>query len=81
MVDTYAEISLLYEDEKMTKRLDDSLYQVKVKEYFKNKGLQQRDFYEQTEELVKDVQAWRLFIRDVSTAIDSIKILKSGRQG
>ncbi|MFA6468100.1 MAG: hypothetical protein WCW35_04320 [Bacteroidota bacterium] len=72
-VNTYAELTLLYEKEKMEKKETDSLYQVKVQEFFLQKGLKQEEFKKQTEELSRDAQIWRFFIQDVSAAIDSIK--------
>lgn len=70
---TYAELTLLYEKEKMTNKLVDSLYQVKVKEFFEKKGLQQNDFKKEIDELSEDNAVWKMFIQDVTAAMDSLK--------
>ncbi|MBP6671723.1 MAG: hypothetical protein KA247_01175, partial [Bacteroidetes bacterium] len=39
VVTTYAQLTLLYEKEKMVGKVSDSLYQIKVKDFFKAKGI------------------------------------------
>ena len=73
LVVTYAELTLLYEKEKMSNKVTDSLYQVKVKEFFVKKGLEQDEFKKEIEELSQKYEAWKMFIRDVTTAMDSVK--------
>ena len=73
LVVTYAELTLLYEKEKMNDKVTDSLYQVKVKEFFEKKGLQQDEFKKEIEELSQKNEVWKMFIRDVTTAMDSLK--------
>lgn len=77
MVNTYAELTLLYEKEKMENKQTDSSYQVIVKEFFKKKGLQQEVFKEQVNELSKNSEVWKLFIQDVSSTMDSLKIINN----
>ncbi|MFA6457138.1 MAG: hypothetical protein WCW40_09990 [Bacteroidota bacterium] len=75
-MNTYAELTLLYEKEKMDKKETDSLYQIKVQEFFQRKGLNQEEFKKQAEELSRNAQVWKFFIQDVSSAIDSIKTIR-----
>ena len=51
LVVTYAELTLFYEKEKMTNKVVDSLYQIKVKDFFIQKGLEQKIFKEVVDEL------------------------------
>lgn len=73
---TYAELTLLYERQKMEKKETDSAYQVTVHQFFEQKGLKQDDFKKAAEELSQNPQVWKLFIGDVATAVDSLKNLK-----
>jgi hypothetical protein len=73
LVLTYAELTLLYEKEKMTHRLTDSLYQIKVTEFFSGKGLEQHTFKKTIDKMTEYPQVWKLFIQDVTTAMDSIR--------
>ncbi|MEW5798664.1 MAG: hypothetical protein AB1728_06625 [Bacteroidota bacterium] len=73
LVVMYAELTLLYEKEKMTNKVIDSLYQIKVKDFFNEKGLEQERFKEVVDELSKHPEAWKMFIQDVTTAMDSLK--------
>lgn len=72
-VTTYAELTLLYEKEKMIKKQTDSAYQITVKDFFVKKGLKQEEFKAQAEELSKNSEVWKLFIQDVSAIMDSLK--------
>ena len=73
LVVTYAELTLFYEKEKMTNKVVDSLYQIKVKDFFIQKGLEQKIFKEVVDELSKHPEEWKMFIQDVTTAMDSLK--------
>jgi hypothetical protein len=75
-VNTYAELTLLYEKQKMEKKEPDSTYQVMVKEFFESKGWKQEEFKKQAEDLSQRPHVWKLFISDVTATIDSIKNLK-----
>ncbi len=77
VVTTYAELTLLYEKEKMVKKLDDSSYQVKVTEFFRKKGIEEKVFRKGVEEFSRDEGVWKLFIQDVSAAMDSLKTIKN----
>jgi hypothetical protein len=70
---TYAELTLLYEKEKMVNKQTDSTYKVKVKDFFASKSLQQDEFKKQIETISQDDEEWKIFIQDVSTAMDSLK--------
>lgn len=73
LVTTYAELTLLYENEKMTKRVSDSLYQMTVDEFFRSKGYEQETFRSVIKDLSEYPEAWKMFLQDVTTAMDSIK--------
>ena len=73
---TYAELTLLYEKEKMQKHQTDSAYQVTVQQFFEKKGLKQADFKGAVEQLSGNEKVWKLFIQDVTTAMDSLRALK-----
>ena len=75
-VNTYAELTLLYEKEKMQKRQTDSAYQVTVQQFFDRKGLKQADFKGAVEQLSGNEKVWKLFIQDVTAAMDSLRALK-----
>lgn len=77
LVTTYAELTLLYEKEKMMSKLSDSLYQIKVKEFFVAKGYEQKKFKKVVEELSQHPEIWKMFIQDVSIAMDSLRTLDS----
>ena len=77
VVTTYAQLTLLYEKEKMLNKVSDSLYQVKVKDFFKTKGIEEKVFRKGVEEFSRNEGVWKLFIQDVSAVMDSLKA--SGR--
>lgn len=70
---TYAELTLLYEKEKMVNKQTDSSYVIKVNEFFASKGLQQDEFKKRIETISQNDENWKIFIQDVSTAMDSLK--------
>jgi hypothetical protein len=70
---TYAELTLLYEKEKMVNKQTDSSYVIKVNEFFASKGLQQNEFKKRIETISQDEEEWKIFIQDVSTTMDSLK--------
>ncbi len=75
-VTTFAELSLLYEKEKMMNKTPDSLYQVKVNEFFGKKGTTKEDFKHKVDELSHDVDEWKEFLQDVSKSMDSLRMAK-----
>lgn len=79
LVTTYAELTLLYEKEKMMNKLSDSLYQIKVKEFFASKGYEQEKFKKVIEELSQHPEAWKMFIQDVTIAMDSLQVIEAKR--
>lgn len=76
LVVTYAELTHLYEKEKMTNKTVDSLYQVKVKDFFTSRGLQQEKFKEVIDGLSKHRETWQLFIQDVTKTLDSLRAVR-----
>lgn len=78
-VHTYAELTLLYESQKMEKRETDSAYQVTVRKFFTDRGWKMEEFKQRTEEISADPQEWKMFINDVTTLVDSIKTAQSDR--
>lgn len=75
-VTAYAELTLLYEKEKMEKKQTDSSYQIIVNDFFATKGLKQEEFKKQIDELSKNTEVWKLFVQDVSSTMDSLKIVQ-----
>jgi adenylosuccinate synthase len=73
LVITYAELTLLYEKEKMTEKAADSLYQISVKEFFTKRGYEQEKFREVIHDLSEYPEAWKMFLQDVTSAMDSIR--------
>jgi hypothetical protein len=73
VVTTYAQLTLLYEKEKMVNKVSDSLYQAKVKDFFQKKGIEEKVFRKGVEEFSRDERTWKLFIQDVSLVMDSLK--------
>jgi hypothetical protein len=63
----------LYEKEKMANKQTDSTYKIKIKDFFANKGLQQDEFKKKIEIISRDDEEWKIFIQDVSTAMDSLR--------
>ena len=76
LVVTYAELSILNENEKMVNKITDSLYQIKVTEFFEKKGITEDAFKEEITGVEKDNVEWREFIQQVSTSVDSLKSFK-----
>ena len=70
---TYAKLTLLYEKEKMVNKQTDSSYVIKVNAFFASNGLQQDEFKKKIETISQDDEEWKIFIQDVSTAMDSLK--------
>ncbi len=73
VVTTYAQLTLLYEKEKMVGKVSDSLYQIKVNDFFKAKGIEEKIFRKGVEEFSRNEGVWKLFIQDVSVVMDSLK--------
>ena len=76
---TYAELILLYEKEKMVNKQTDSSYVIKVNEFFASKGLRQDEFKKRIEAISQNDEEWKIFIQDVSTAMDSLKRVEVGK--
>jgi hypothetical protein len=76
---TYAELTLLYEKEKMVNKQTDSSYVIKVNEFFASKGLRQDEFKKRIEAISQNDEEWKIFIQDVSTAMDSLKRVEVGK--
>ena len=72
-VKTFAELSLLYEKERMVNRVPDSLYQIKVAGFLSGKGMTREEFKKKVESLSADNEIWKNFIQDVTKSMDSIK--------
>lgn len=74
-VTTYAELTLLYEKKKMVSKQNDSSYQITLKDFFAQKGLQEEEFKKKIADLSHNSEVWKLFIQDVSTTMDSLKAI------
>jgi len=73
LVITYAELTLLYEKEKMTEKVPDSLYRNSVNDFFVQRGYEQKKFRQVIDDLSEYPEAWKMFLQDVTTAMDSIR--------
>ncbi len=76
----YAELSLLYEKEKMIGKKTDSVYQSIVGKFFEDQQIRQEEFKQQIEDISDDPVMWKFFIQDVTVTIDSIKLYGTGKQ-
>ncbi len=74
-VTTYAELTLLYEKEKMVSKQTDSSYQITLKDFFAQKGLHQEEFKKKIDDLSHNSEVWKFFMQDVSTTMDSLKAI------
>ena len=72
----YGELLALHEKEKITGTTSDSSYQIKVKEFFAEKKIDEREFRNHVEEISHDDNAWRKFLTEATTTLDSIKAVK-----
>jgi len=61
----------------MVNKQSDSSYQIKVKDFFARKGLQQEKFKKEIDELSHNSEVWKFFIKDVSSAMDSLKTIRN----
>lgn len=73
---TYAELLVLHEREKMAYSTPDSIYQIKVNQFFVQRKITKEDFEKQIFELSRDDDAWRSFLMEATIAVDSIKSAK-----
>lgn len=76
LVQTYAELLVLHEKEKIAGNTSDSLYTIKVREFFAARKIHEDDFRRRVAELSSDDIAWRGFLNDATVAMDSIKAAK-----
>lgn len=79
-VSTYAELTLLYEKEKMVNKENDSTYQTKVKDFFASRGLRQEEFKKNIAGISGDIEMWKMFIQDVSSTMDSLKNVEATKR-
>ena len=76
LVQTYAGLMVLHEKEKLNGNSPDSLYRIKVKEYLASKNISEGDLQKQVADISQDDNSWKDFLREVTTATDSIKSAK-----
>jgi len=74
-VTTFAELSLLYEKEKMAHKVTDSTYQIRIDSFFISKGTTKEAFKKKIDLISSDNIVWRGFIQKTSRAIDSLKAI------
>lgn len=67
---------MFHEKEKMIGMLPDSLYERKVKEFFAERKIDQKEFRNQISQISRDDAAWRAFLGEATAAVDSIKAAK-----
>lgn len=80
LVNTYVELTWMYEKEKMLHRVTDSLYQVKVDSFFRARSYDQKTFKNVVEELSKYPDAWQRFMQEVTGKLDSVRIADERRR-
>ncbi len=76
LVQTYAELLILHEKEKIAGNTPDSLYTIKVKSFFATRKISEEEFQRRIVDLSHDDVAWRGFLNDATVAMDSIKAAK-----
>ncbi|MGA9406181.1 MAG: hypothetical protein WBW71_03505 [Bacteroidota bacterium] len=76
LVNVYAELLLLHEKEKIVGMIPDSLYRLKVKDFFEARKIDEGDFQKQINEISRDDAAWRDFLNKATVALDSIKAVR-----
>ena len=76
LVQTYAELLVLHEREKIAGNTPDSLYTIKVKSLFVVRKINEEEFQRRIVDLSHDDVAWRAFLNDATVAMDSIKAVK-----
>jgi hypothetical protein len=69
----YAELMLLHEQDKFKDHQPDSLYQVHVRGLLSSYGMTEDEFRKKSAVLMKDDEAWRAFLSDVSLTFDSLR--------
>jgi hypothetical protein len=72
IVRTYAELTLLYEKEKMANKISDSLYQIKVKDFFAGRNLYEDNFRNEVDFYLSDGKSAKIFLAEVTGVLDSI---------
>jgi len=80
LVNTYVELTWMYEKEKMLHRVTDSLYQVKVDSFFRARSYDQKTFKSVVEELSKYPDAWQRFMQEVTGKLDSVRTADERRR-
>ena len=76
LVRTYAELLVLHEREKIGGNTPDSLYQVKVKDFFAVRNKNEEEFQKRVADISRDDVAWRSFLTEATSLMDSIKATK-----
>ena len=73
---TYAELLVLHEKEKLAGSTPDSLYAMRVKDFFAARKINEDEFQRRIGEISRNDIAWRAFLNDATVATDSIKAAK-----
>ena len=77
LVRVYAELLALNEKEKISASTPDSLYRLKVKEFFEIRKIDEEGFQKQISDVSRDDAAWREFLIKATAALDSIKAART----
>jgi hypothetical protein len=72
IVRTYAELTLLYEKEKMANKVSDSLYQIRVNEFFAARNLDETEFKKEVDFYLADGKSAKVFLAEVTEVLDSL---------
>ena len=76
LVQTYAGLMVLHEKEKLNGNSPDSLYRIKVREFFASKNISEGDLQKQVADISQDDNSWKAFLSEATAAMDSIKSVK-----
>ncbi len=72
-VHVYAELLVMHEKEKISGFIPDSVYRRHVNDFFVARKINAKDFEKQISEISRDDGAWREFLNETTTVVDSIK--------
>ena len=75
-VRTYAELLLFHEKQKMIGMIPDSTYQNRLRIFFAERKIDERDFENQITQISRDGTAWRSFLAEATVVVDSIRTTK-----
>ena len=76
IVRTYAELIVFHEKQKLVWMIPDTLYRERLKDFFAERKTDEGKFKDQITQISRDGTTWRVFLNEVTAAVDSIKSAK-----